>query len=202
MSEDAYQMRRIFRALGDQFVAMGLLEQCEDIFYLAYDEVHRLAKGTLTANEARKLVVTCKEQMEADAQIELPDTICGESAPTRPILPIEGQKYLVGISGSSGVAQGMARIILDPAKAPATLGQDDILVVPFTDVGWTPLFSGIGGIVAETGGQLSHTSIIAREYGLPAVVSVKKATHLIQSGQPVTVDGDRGRVYLQHVMRL
>jgi pyruvate,water dikinase len=75
------------------------------------------------------------------------------------------------------------------------------LVVPFTDVGWTPLFSGIGGIVAETGGQLSHTSIIAREYGFPAVVSVKKATHLIQPGQPVTVDGERGRVYLRHMVR-
>jgi pyruvate,water dikinase len=66
-------------------------------------------------------------------------------------------------------------------------------------VGWTPLFSGIGGIVAETGGQLSHTSIIAREYGLPAVVSVRQATHLISDGQPITVDGAKGRVYLKHL---
>jgi len=202
MSEDAYQMRRIFLALGDQFVALGILERREDIFYLSYDEVRRLAEGKLAANKARDTVAACRAQLEADAQVELPDTICGESAPTRPILLAEGQEYLVGISGSAGVAQGMARVILDPAEAPATLGQDDILVVPFTDVGWTPLFSGIGGIVAETGGQLSHTSIIAREYGLPAVVSAKKATHLIQDGQPVTVDGNRGRVYLRHVMRL
>jgi len=200
MSEDAYQMRRIFLALGDQFVDMGILERREDIFYLSYEEIRQLAERTLAANKARQIVTACRAQMEADAQVELPDTICGESAPTRPILLAEGQEYLVGISGSSGVAQGMARVILDPAEAPATLGRDDILVVPFTDVGWTPLFSGIGGIVAETGGQLSHTSIIAREYGLPAVVSVKKATHLIRPGQPVTIDGERGRVYLRHMI--
>jgi len=146
------------------------------------------------------LVTTRKAEMEADAQVELPDTICGDHVPTRPILPVEGQEYLVGISGSSGRAQGYARIVLDPAEAPVTLTRSDILIVPFTDVGWTPLFSGIGGIVAETGGQLSHTSIVAREYGLPAVVSVKKATHLVKDGQPITVDGDTGRVYLKHMM--
>ena len=68
-------------------------------------------------------------------------------------------------------------------------------MVPFTDVGWTPLLPGIRGIVAETGGQLSHTSIIAREYGLPAVVNVRDATRLIQDGELITVDGTRGRVY-------
>ncbi|UCC76766.1 MAG: phosphoenolpyruvate synthase, partial [Anaerolineales bacterium] len=88
------------------------------------------------------------------------------------------------------------RIVLDPSQAPVSLTRDDILVVPFTDVGWTPLLSGIGGIVAETGGQLSHTAIVAREYGLPAVVSVRQATRLIQDGQRVTVDGNSGRVYL------
>ena len=68
--------------------------------------------------------------------------------------------------------------------------------MPYSDVGWTPLFSSIGGIVAETGGQLSHAAIVAREYGLPAVVGVKNATRLIREGQPVSVDGNQGRVYL------
>ena len=197
MSEDAYQMRRIFLALADHLVRSGDLDRRDDIFYLMYNEAKDLVDGKLQANAARELVATRKAEMEVDAQIELPDTICGDYVPTRPILPVEGQKYLVGISGSSGLATGRARVILDPADAPVTLTQDDILVVPFTDVGWTPLLSGIGGIVAETGGQLSHTSIVAREYGLPAVVSVKKATHLIQDGQEITVDGDRGRVYLK-----
>jgi pyruvate,water dikinase len=200
MSEDSYQMRRIFLALADHLVARGDLDQRDDIFYLMYDELRQLVEGKLKANAAQELVTARKAEMEADAQVELPNTICGDHVPTRPILPVEGQEYLVGISGSSGLAQGYARIVLDPAAAPVTLTRSDILIVPFTDVGWTPLFSGIGGIVAETGGQLSHTSIVAREYGLPAVVSVKKATHLIKDGQPITVDGDTGRVYLKHMM--
>jgi len=200
MSEDSYQMRRIFLALANHLVARGNLDQRHDIFYLTYDELRQWAEGKLEANAARRLVTTRKTEMEADAQVELPDTICGDHIPTRPILPIEGQEVLVGISGSSGLAQGYARIVLEPVEAPVTLTKSDILVVPFTDVGWTPLFSGIGGIVAETGGQLSHTSIVAREYGLPAVVSVKKATHLVKDGQPITVDGNTGRVYLRHMM--
>ncbi len=77
------------------------------------------------------------------------------------------------------------------------LSHSDILVVPFSDVGWTPLFAGIGGIVAETGGQLSHAAIVAREYNLPAVVSVRDATRRICDGQALTVDGGQGRVYLE-----
>jgi len=141
-------------------------------------------------------VATRRAEMQADALITPPDTICGEHVPPQSVALTQDQAYLVGISGSSGVAQGCARVVLDPIEAPATLGQDDILVVPFTDVSWTPLFSGIGGIVAETGGQLSHSAIVAREYGLPAVVNVKHATRLIQNGQAVTVDGNTGRVYL------
>jgi pyruvate,water dikinase len=200
MSEDSYQMRRICLALGDQLAARGDLAQRDDIFYLAYDELRRLVEGRLSAAAAQELVIAKRAEMRADAQVELPDTICGDRVPARPILPVEEQEYLVGISGSSGLAQGYARIVLDPAEASVALSRSDILVVPFTDVGWTPLFSGIGGVVAETGGQLSHTSIVAREYGLPAVVSVRRATHLIRDGQPITVDGATGRVYLKHMI--
>ena len=104
-------------------------------------------------------------------------------------------------NGSSGLVEGFARIVKDPLAAPADLGSQDILIVPFTDVGWTPLFAGIGGIVAETGGQLSHTSIVAREYNLPAVVSVPYATRLLKDHQPITLDGLAGRVYLGHVLK-
>lgn len=195
-SEDASHMRRIFLALADHLVARGHLAQRDDIFYLTYDEVEQLANGKLEADLARARISVRRTEMEHDALIEPPDTICGESVPLcAPSLP-EGQDYLVGIRGSSGVASGRACVVLDPCQAPSGLSRDDILVVPFTDVGWTPLLSGIGGIIAETGGQLSHTAIVAREYGVPAVVSVKQATHLIQDGWRVTVDGDSGRVIL------
>lgn len=199
MSEDSYHMRRIFVALADHLVARGDLDRRDDIFHLFYAEVQRLVDGSLDGDTASRLVVRRRAEMETDADLELPDTICGEVIPRLAITPPEGQDYLVGIAGSSGVAQGRARIIFDPCDVPMALTQDDILVVPFTDVGWTPLFPGIGGIVAETGGQLSHTSIIAREYGLPAVVSVKLATQRLTEGQAITVDGDAGRVYLKHL---
>jgi phosphohistidine swiveling domain-containing protein len=196
MSEDAFHMRRIFLALADHLVRRGDLAERDDIFYLTYAELLQLVDGELEADVAKESVEARKAKMEQDAQIEPPDTVCGDHVPAQPVSLPEDQEYLVGICGSSGLARGRARIVLNPSQAPVSLSQDDILVVPFTDVGWTPLLSGIGGIVAETGGQLSHTAIVAREYGLPAVVSVKQATRLIQDGQRVTVDGDSGRVYL------
>jgi pyruvate,water dikinase len=198
MSEDSLQMRRIFLALADHFVARGDLDRRTDIFYLFYPEVRQLGEGALDGHMVRQLVAERRAEMEADAETELPETVCGTVVPSRLTPSPSGQEYLVGISGSSGVAEGYARIIFDPAEVPAELTRDDILVVPFTDVGWTPLFPGIGGIVAETGGQLSHTSIVAREYGLPAVVGVKQVTRILAEGQAITVDGDAGRVYLKH----
>jgi len=197
LSESSYQMRRIFLAVADHFVARGVLGQRDDIFYLTYDEIRQLVDGKVESKVVQEWVATRRAEMEADAQLELPDVICGNYVPTRPIMPAEDQAVLIGISGSSGWAQGYARIVRDPSEAPLTLTRDDVLVVPFTDVGWTPLFPGVGGLVAETGGQLSHSAIVAREYGLPAVVSVKKATHLIREGQQIIVDGDGGMVYLR-----
>jgi pyruvate,water dikinase len=196
MSEDAFHMRRVFLALADHLVRRGDLTERDDIFYLTYGELLQLVDGEQASDLAKETIRVRKAEMEQDAQIEPPDTVCGDHVPTQPLSLPEDQEYLVGIRGSSGLAEGRARIVLDPSQAPVKLSQEDILVVPFTDVGWTPLLSGIGGIVAETGGQLSHTAIVAREYGLPAVVSVKQATRLIQDGQRVTVDGDSGRVYL------
>lgn len=202
MSKDSYQMRRILLALGERLVQQGDLDNRDDLFYLTRDELHALAEGDLASAAAKSLITARKAAMEADAQVEPPGTICGDTLPMPSALATHDQDYLTGISGSSGWACGRARIILDPAKAPTRLNNDDVLIVPFSDVGWTPLFAGISGIVAETGGQLSHTSIVAREYGIPAVVSVKQATHLIRDGQSVAVDGTRGRVYLRHLAKL
>lgn len=201
ISEESFQMRRIFVALGRRLVARGELDRPKDVFYLDLNELRQLAAGTLRADaqegSARDKVAARRAAMEADARLELPDTFCGKNPPICPPPLTEGTEVLTGISGSSGMARGYARVVSDPSQAPVTLNQDDILVVPFTDASWTPLFFRIGGLVAETGGQLSHSAIIAREYGLPAVVNVKHATRLIPDGQPIVVDGTRGRVYRQ-----
>jgi rifampicin phosphotransferase len=198
MSEYSYQMRRIFLAVGDRLVAQGDLSKREDLFFLTYHEMQALAAGHLHSGEAQALIASRRSEMEVDATISPPSVISGDRDEVRraPQPLAETGAFLSGIPGSSGVAQGRARVVCDPVEAPACLGQEDILVVPYSDVRWTPLFSSIGGIVAETGGQLSHAAIVAREYGLPAVVSVKGATRLIREGQPLSVDGSRGRVYL------
>ena len=199
MSEYSYQIRRLFLAVADHLVAQSELSEREDLFYLTYDEMIALVGGCLQAGAAQERIVERRAEIEADAAITPPNVISGELDLARMVTPpkMEGAACLAGIAGSSGTVQGRARVVHDPATAPASLGREDILIVPYSDVGWTPLFSSIGGIVAETGGQLSHAAIVAREYGLPAVVGVKNATRLIREGQPVSVDGGRGRVYLE-----
>ena len=199
ISEYSYQMRRIFLAIADRFIAQGDLTGREDLFFLTYDEMHTLAGERLPAGEARARLAERRAEMEVDALIFPPSVISGDLRQARRAAAPEPQvaAYLSGIPGSAGTAQGRARVVNDPAEAPAGLGRADILIVPYSDVGWTPLFASIGGIIAETGGQLSHAAIVAREYCLPAVVGVKGATRLIREGQLVSVDGDRGRVYLE-----
>jgi len=199
MSEYSYEIRRLFLAVAERFVTRGDLSEREDLFYLTYDEMVALADKCLPANAARAHIAERRAEIEADAQITPPGVISGNpSVARRAASPAPSHATcLTGIAGSSGTAQGRARVVDDPAAAPAVLGRDDILVIPYSDVGWTPLFASIGGIVAETGGQLSHAAIVAREYGLPAVVGVKSATRLISEGQPVSIDGSRGRVYLE-----
>jgi len=196
VSEDSFRLRRIYLSLADHLAAGGTLEQQDDVFFLAHDELGDLVYGRLAPQEARDRIAACRAEMAADAEIELPDTIYGDHVPTRPLLRAVGEACLEGISGSSGLAKGHARIILDPVQARSAFDSDDILVIPFADTSWTPLFCGIGGVVVETGGQLSHSAIVAREYGLPAVVNVKNATRLIHEGQAIVVDGSQGRVYL------
>ena len=99
---------------------------------------------------------------------------------------------LIGLPVSAGTVEGRARVILDLAKADLEVG--DILVTTYTDPSWTPLFLAIKGLVTEVGGLMTHGAVIAREYGLPAVVGVEHATRLIRDGQRIRVHGTEGCV--------
>ncbi len=99
---------------------------------------------------------------------------------------------LAGASASSGVVEGVARVVLDPMTT--VLSPGEILVAPFTDPGWTPLFISAAALVMEVGGLMTHGSVVAREYGIPAVVGVLEATARIKTGQRLRVDGNRGFV--------
>jgi uncharacterized membrane protein YbaN (DUF454 family)/phosphohistidine swiveling domain-containing protein len=196
MSEDSYHMRRLSLALAGHLGEFGVLDDRDDVFYLEYEEIKQSLVDGLPAHEARELIAVRKAQLEMDAAIEPPQVICGEERAALQPTRSTSARTLGGIAGSPGRAEGRARIVMDPSEAPVDLALGDILVVPFTDVGWTPLFTGVSGLVAETGGQLSHSAIVAREYGLPAVVSVRRATQLIREYQPLGIDGTRGTVEL------
>ncbi len=108
----------------------------------------------------------------------------------------QSQHMLVGVPASSGRVRGRARIIQNVQEV-SFLTHEDILVTQATDPGWTPIFPLVKGIVLEVGGQLSHGAIVAREYGIPAVVNVQGALQRIQDGQFIIVDGTQGHVYLE-----
>jgi len=97
---------------------------------------------------------------------------------------------LIGNPVSAGIVEGIVRVIHDPQAEKLNPGE--ILVAPFTDPGWTPLFINAGGLIMEVGGIMTHGSVVAREYGIPAIVGVREATEKLQSGQRVRIDGNRG----------
>lgn len=170
-------------------VAKGHLKEEKDIFYISFWELYKAIQN----NESLiKLVETRKEEYQHYKKLSAPRVITSDGEEIkagykRDDLP-EGA--LVGIPVSSGVIEGIARVITDPAKA--TLNKGEILVAPFTDPGWTPLFINAAGLVMEVGGLLTHGTVVAREYGIPAVVGLTDATKKIKTGQKIRVDGNAG----------
>ncbi|CAJ36499.1 phosphoenolpyruvate synthase [Methanocella arvoryzae] len=174
-------------------VAGGSLQNEQDIFYLSLDEILALEDGRL-AGDARDLVAARKRQYELDRKLSPPRVVTSEGE------VITGKRQdtgapsgaLIGTPASAGTVEGTARVIL--RLEDARLSPGEILVAPYTDPGWTPLFSSARGLVTEVGGMMTHGSVVAREYGIPAVVGVEGATRLIKDGSRIRVDGTRGYV--------
>ena len=200
LSEDSYQMRRITLSLADHYIKDGLFKEKDDIYFLSFNELKKLAENNFKTTELKKIIELRKSELEEDSRLELDSIICGDQITPCYKIPLKKQTYLTGICGSSGFIHGYAYVVQDPSEVHKLLNENDILVVPYIHVGWTPLFSTVGGIVAETGGQLSHASIVAREYGLPAVVSVKNAMRLIKNNQPITLDANKGKIYMKQLI--
>ncbi len=190
-------MRRIYAALGERWVASSWLAEPDDFFFLAASEIeavldagHPVAAGL----NLPRIVEQRRRAYRYWLDYPAPDALDWQGQPVQPLAPT-GDEVLTGIPASAGQARGVARVILDPSEA-STLEPGTILVTRATDPGWTPVFSIISGLVLEIGGQLSHGAIVAREYGLPAVVNVPEATRRIGDGQFIVVDGSRGEVKL------
>jgi phosphohistidine swiveling domain-containing protein len=185
-------LRDHFHALGACLVVEGRLSCWEDIFFLYREELHDWAIGATDGTGFAALVAERKAEMERSRDALIPEVIYGDVLP--PLIPANADK-LQGIPTSRGYYTGRVKVVRGLNDFPK-LEPGDVLVIPYSDVGWTPLFARAGAVIAESGGILSHSSIIAREYNIPAVVSVKTAMNL-PDGALVEVDGYKGLVYLK-----
>jgi len=187
--------RNCYLALGDALVQQKRLEHKEDVFYLYEPELQAMLSYEQTDKDAASdypsLVNQRKLEIEQVQEIELPEVIYGDHPPP---VNYEASQVLYGTPTARGYYTG--RVIHVHGIQDFTRVQDgDVVVVPYSDVGWTPLFTRAGAVIAEAGGILSHCSIVAREYGIPAVVSVSGTVHL-KDDMTVTVDGYKGEIIL------
>lgn len=176
---------------AEQLVQAGMIHEKEDVFLLTFEELHEVVRTNKLDDQ---LINKRKEDYKLYEKLTPPRVITSDGeiitgAYNRENLPADA---IVGLAVSSGVIEGRARVILNMDEA--NLEEGDILVTSFTDPGWTPLFVSIKGLVTEVGGLMTHGAVIAREYGLPAVVGVENATKLIQDGQRIRVHGTEGYI--------
>ena len=194
------ELRWSFVALEQRWLQSGLLAESGDIFLLNFEEVQQtiasqLAPDQLTA-QLIQTIATRRSQLERDRQITPPQLVYGNAPPAAASAPLVSNfRQFKGIGASPGQVEGHV-VILQSLQTFPDVSRDTILVVPYADSGWAPLLAQAGGLVAEVGGQLSHGAIVAREYGIPAVMNVAHATQRLRTGQKVRLDGRSGTVEL------
>jgi rifampicin phosphotransferase len=179
--------------LGRRLAERGVLADADDIFFLRLEETGPVTSGK-PGFDVRARVAERRAEYQRNLALNPPAIIVGPYDPAKhkPDSIDLTLETLTGLAVSPGIVRGPARVILHAGEGQVLPGE--ILVAPFTDPGWTPYFIPAAGIVMDQGGLLSHGSIVAREYGIPAVVNVGPATRLIKTGQMIEVDGDRGQV--------
>jgi pyruvate,water dikinase len=187
-------VREAVREAGAVLVQRGALASAEDVYLFRFEELIAALEAARTP-DLRPLAEERRATLRRDAKRSPPFVMASDgeipSLAAREDVP---PGAFAGTAASAGVVEGVARVVLDPAREVLHAGE--ILVAPHTDPGWTPLFVHASGLVTEVGGLMTHGSVVAREYGIPAVVSVAGATQRIRTGQRIRVDGTRGFVEL------
>jgi phosphohistidine swiveling domain-containing protein len=195
------QLRRFYVELASRLVDRNLLEEKCEIFFLTAEEIKHVSSGKLKTEIIKEKINSRKREREANLKSPFPSVIktgAGLKEALKDSEEVEettSSITLKGVGCSVGTVTGKARVILDPIEFE-TLQEGEILVAPFTNPSWTPLFVTAKGVITEVGGVSSHGAVVAREYGIPCVVNVKNATKIIKTGSTLTVDGKKGRVYL------
>ncbi|MGE3535947.1 MAG: PEP/pyruvate-binding domain-containing protein [Candidatus Tectimicrobiota bacterium] len=179
---------------GTWLMQDGLIAEVEAVFYLEMEEMIGALQGSLTPAVLRQRIAQRRLAQQRDATRQAPDLLIDERPVYAETLIPQG-RVLTGLPSSPGRVTGTARVLRTPHDR-ARLQPGDILVAPSTDPGWTPLFLLASGLVMETGGYLSHGAIVAREYGIPAVLNVSLATQRIPDGSTILLDGAQGTVHL------
>jgi pyruvate,water dikinase len=175
---------------AERLVRADVLGDKDDIFYLTFQELHDVVR---TGHVDDALIRRREDAFRSHRMLTPPRVLTSDGEAIAGTYRRQGPAgALVGLPVSAGTIEGRARVIVDMAKADLEAG--DILVTAYTDPSWTPLFVAIKGLVTEVGGLMTHGAVIAREYGLPAVVAVADATRLIRDGQRIRVDGTDGYI--------
>jgi len=176
---------------AERLVRAQVLREKEDIFYLTFHELHEVAR---TNQIDDRLIERRKDAFRSHQALTPPRVLTSDGEAVGGVYRRDDVPAgaLVGLAVSAGIIEGRARVVHDIAEADVEAG--DILVTTFTDPSWSPVFVAIAGLVTEVGGLMTHGAVIAREYGLPAVVGVEHATQLIRDGQQIRVNGTQGLV--------
>jgi pyruvate,water dikinase len=185
-------LRELLRPVGEELAAAGRLDNPGDIYFLTMAEARAAVAGAgMRATVAAHRAVHEREA----ARRRIPRVLLSDGTDAEVALVEVTEGALRGSPASPGTVNGAARVIHSPRGAHLEPGE--ILVAPSTDPGWTPLFLTAGGLVMEMGGMMSHGAVVAREYGIPAVVGVPDATEQIATEDTITVDGSAGVVSVQ-----
>ncbi|MGR6964568.1 PEP/pyruvate-binding domain-containing protein [Geodermatophilus sp. URMC 61] len=186
------RVRALLASIGADLVATGVLARADDVFFLSLPEVRDAVSA---ARPLHEVVAGRRADHEREmGRRHVPRVLLSDGTEPEAVASgsVVADGALVGTAASAGTVTGRARVVLEPTGAQLVPGE--VLVAPSTDPGWTPLFLTAGGLVMEMGGANSHGAVVAREYGIPAVVGVPGATSRITTGEEVTVDGTRGVV--------
>lgn len=190
------QFRRYFLEVGRRLAGRGVLAEDGDVMYLTLPEVRSALVATDLLGNLAEIVATRRAEVAGAGSLEVPDVIYGDDFVARPPLDPHATTW-TGTATSRGYHAGTVRVVRGLADFER-VQQGDVVAIPYSDAGWTPLFTRAGAVVAESGGMLSHSSIVARENGIPCVVSVARAMQ-IPEGALVSVDGHRGLVVLEEM---
>ena len=187
----AAHARDLLLEVARRLVERRLLDKADDYFFLSIPEIEKLATGALEKRWVAEQVAIRRRELAQNMRIDPPLVVRSDGKPVVRAAP-DG-KRMKGTGASAGVVRGPARVLFDPADG-ARLHTGEVLVAKFTDPSWTPLFLTAAGLIMEVGGIVSHGAIVAREYGIPAVVGVKDATRILRQGEMVEVNGTSGEV--------